>query len=183
MTPLYSQHHMVEQQQLLYNIEDYSRGALFIAEALSDYINENQYSEILDYGAGLGLTKDLLELNHQAQYFPYDPAIPEFSTKPSPKYLTLAINVFEYCELEFLPKIINDLRHLTKQSTFIAINTRPLGNITPTIMQPNSWWIKQLCNAFEFSYYRQVGNGMVIIADPIATPITQPTAGLINSMG
>lgn len=164
---LYTEQHIKEQRDRLYRVEDYSLGTLFIAEALTDFIHQNQFQDILDYGAGLGRAANFLELEHSVQYFPYDPAIEEFSKLPSPKSLTIAINSLEYCEEIFIPNIITELANATSKSTFISVNTRMLGGMPRTINRDNSWWITKLCKAFELVYFRKVGDGFITIAEPI----------------
>lgn len=173
---LYTDEHIKVQQELLYSIEDYSLGCLFLVDAIQDLINDNGYTEILDYGAGLARPTQLLDLNHQVQYFPYDPAIDKFAKRPNPKELTLVINVLEYCELEYVDQIIEDIAQLTKQSVFIALNTRPLAGIPPTIQKPNDWWICRIIKSLELSYLRQVGDGFVAIAEPLNVKTTLPSS-------
>lgn len=182
MTSLYSKAHITEEQDRLFKIEDYSRGFLFFTDAITDLVNENQFDGILDYGAGLAMLSSILKFDFEINYYPYDPAIPEFSDRPFPKPLTLAINSLEYCEPQYLDNIIADLASLTKGHSFIAVNTRNPGEIPPTIIQSNDWWIKKLVRVFDFSYFRQVGNGFVIIGHPITKTNQGDTQhpGIIN---
>lgn len=182
MTSLYSKAHIAEEQDRLYKIEDYSRGFLFFSDAITDMVNENQFDGIIDYGAGLAVLASILKFDFEINYFPYDPAIPEFSKRPQPKPLTLAINCLEYCEPQYLDNVITDLSSLTQEHCFIAVNTRCPGEVPPTIIQTNDWWIKKLGNSFDFSYLRQVGNGFIVIGMPLSNnnQAINSHSGIIN---
>lgn len=183
MTSLYSQAHITEEQKRLYSIEDYSRGFLFFSDAITDLVNENQFSGILDYGSGLALLSGILKFDFPINYFPYDPAIPEFAERPQPKPLTLAINSLEYCEPQYLNNIISDLSSLTEEFCFVAINTRKPGEIMPKIVESNEWWLNKMTDVFDFSYYRQVGYGFVLIGKPLlkTTNTLSNSTGIINA--
>ena len=180
MKKLYSDDHIEKEQHRLYTIEDYSRGSLFLIDPISDFIIDNQFSEVLEYGCGLARLSQALSFDFDVQYYPYDPAIPEFTERPSPKQMTMAVSALEYCEETYIDEIINDLSELTLKSTFIAINTRLLGGIPPKILKNNSWWVSKLSAKFDIAYFRLVGDGFICLAEPVKKETSLDTEATLS---
>jgi SAM-dependent methyltransferase len=100
--------------------------------------------DILDYGCG------------KAQHHPdswnsykYDPAIPQFSTKPdkNKKFdLVLCVDVLEHIPEESLPEIIKELFEYSNKWVFCTAAVKEAGKTLPNGMnahatvKPEDWW-------------------------------------------
>ena len=79
----------------------------------------------------------------------------------------MAINTLEHCEEAYIDQIIHHLASLTTHSTLITVNTVLLGGMPRSINRSDSWWVKRLAGAFNFSYFRRSGDGFTLIAEPL----------------
>ena len=170
----YTDAHILRQKQYLNNLADYSLGCSVLSKQISDTINEHHINEVMDYGSGIGRIIQLLTLDHPIRYFPYDPSVPQFSLRPEPKPLCLAINVLEYCEPQFIESIIEEIANCSTKMTFIGINSALPGNITRSIDKPSDWWICKLANAFDLFTFHKYKGGFYTLAEPLHLRSTAP---------
>jgi hypothetical protein len=111
---------------------------------IKQIIEEKNIDTILDYGCG------------KAQHHPdswnsykYDPAIPQFSTKPdkNKKFdLVLCVDVLEHIPEESLPEIIKELFDYSNKWVFCTAAVKEAGKTLPNGMnahatvKPEDWW-------------------------------------------
>jgi hypothetical protein len=164
------------QQQELHRNPDYGVASLGFAPMVYDIIVARKIRSISDYGAGkCNLLKALREQHGlQPEYFPYDPAFPEYGP-PRPADLVCCIDVLEHIEPDFLPTVLSELRSITVNCGFFSIHSDPAvkhlpdGRNAHLIQQPSSWWLPKLCEHFEIRNLETVAGGFWVFCEPRAT--------------
>ena len=100
----------LEQQKQLHENPNYGVASLQYAQLALQLIDHMSAKSVSDYGAGkCNLQKKLAELGRSDfQYFPYDPAFPEYG-EPKEADLVCCIDVLEHVELPYLEAVLRDL--------------------------------------------------------------------------
>ena len=163
-------------QQELHQNPNYGVASLAFAPLVADLIRQTGVKSVSDYGAG---KKNLLKGLGQAgvsdiQYFPYDPAFPEYGT-PRPADLVCCIDVLEHIEPELVDNVIAELAAITTGLGFFSIHMGPAAKILSDgrnahlIQKPSSWWLPKLVAHFEIlqlQTHQTMGNGIWLIVKP-----------------
>ena len=95
------------------------------------------------------------------QYYPYDPAFPEYGP-PKEADLVCCIDVLEHIEEIFLDNVLNDLKKITKKLGFFTIHTGPAvkiledGRNAHLIQKTPSWWLPKMCSKFEIKHLQEI---------------------------
>lgn len=124
------------------------------ASVIADLVEKTGAETLLDYGCGAGFqyTKHRI---HDAWggIMPhlYDPAVPEFETKPEGKFDgVICSDVAEHVEPELIDAFLDDVFGYARKFVFISICTRPAKKLLPdgrnahlTVM-PQRWWIEKI---------------------------------------
>jgi len=138
----------------------------WIGEALAEYkheifnlIKENNISTILDYGCGKAKFHPILFNNPKVPGSPmgititgYDPAVPQFTNKPSGIYnLVLCIDVMEHIQEDKIDEVLKDILQYGDH-VFMTITCYPAiqilnngQNAHYTVKEPE-WWKEKLSN-------------------------------------
>lgn len=125
------------------------------ANAVTGLCAEYDTRNVLDYGCGKGTLADHIPF----PIFQYDPAIPEFSRRPSPADIVVCGDVLEHIEPDCLRNVLLDLHILTRKVAYFVIGTRPAAKTLPDgrnchlIVQDEPWWRVEVQNA-GFDIYR-----------------------------
>jgi len=136
----------------------------WIGEALAEYkhqifnlINENNIKTILDYGCGKAKFHSILFNNRKVpgspmgiNITPYDPAVTQFSNKPTGLYdLVLCIDVMEHVQEDKVDEVLKDIFSYSNK-VFLTITCYPAMQVLPngknahyTIKEPD-WWKEKL---------------------------------------
>lgn len=115
---------------------------------IRDLATQYGAGQLLDYGCGKEELRKALENEFAVRS--YDPAIPGLEPPPEPADLVACIDVLEHVELEYLENVLADLARVTKKVALITIATGPSakrladGSNPHRIVEPPSWWLKQL---------------------------------------
>ena len=161
------------QQKLLHRNPNYGVASLQYAPLVMEIAGRIKARSISDYGAGkCNLEKKLRELGKgDFQYFPYDPAFPEYGP-PKKADLVCCIDVLEHIEPPYLEAVLADLRRITTKAGLFTIHTGPAVKTLPDgrnahlIQQPASWWLPRLCGRFEIAHLQRVRNGFWVVVEP-----------------
>lgn len=113
-------------------------------------------SSILDFGCGRSRLVDVLGEACGAEVTRYDPAIPEFSEKPTagPYDLLINVDVLEHVPEDQLDEVIGDMAGFAKHA-IIVIDTRPAEAVLPNgenahcSLHSHEWWGEKLKHHFE----------------------------------
>jgi hypothetical protein len=90
-------------------------------------IKEYDVNSVLDYGCGHNdLSYTLANTFDNIEFVSYDPGVPHFSKRPSPKEMTICYNVLQIIEPGDIDNIIEDLHNLTSKYLLVNIS---LGGI------------------------------------------------------
>jgi len=143
------------QQQTLHQRQDYGIASLFYADIVAKVIRHFRIKTLSDYGAGkCRLKQKLDEFNTDVDYFPFDPAFPQYGDARSAE-LVCCIDVLEHVEPQFLDNVLDHLRRLTTGVGFFTVTCTPAikflsdGRNAHLIVEPISWWASQLQTRFE----------------------------------
>lgn len=106
-------------QQDLHQNPNYGVASLAFAPLVAEIVRQTGVQSISDYGAGKkNLLKGLIEAGvHDFQYYPYDPAFPEYGP-PQAADLVCCIDVLEHIEPQFIDNVLSDLYHITTRLGF-----------------------------------------------------------------
>jgi hypothetical protein len=136
----------------------------WVGEALAEYkhqifnlIKENNIKSILDYGCGKAKFHSILFNNRKLPGSPmdiniskYDPAVAQFSKKPTGTYdLVLCIDVMEHVQEDKVEEVLKDIFSYSNKvfltiTCYAAMQTLPNGkNAHYTIKEPD-WWKEKL---------------------------------------
>lgn len=162
------------QQAKLHAQGNYGLAALQYGECISLLIKAIRAESILDYGCGSkrSLLK-VLDIPNHVRYDGYDPAVPEYSSRPNQANLVVCIDVLEHIEQEYLENVMNDLATLSKDYVFLTIHTGPAGKFLDDgrnahlIQQPWAWWRTWLEPRFRTVHLQDVPNGFAFIGTPV----------------
>ena len=136
----------------------------WIGEALAEYkhqifnlIKENNIKTILDYGCGKAKFHSILFNNRKVpgspmgiNMTPYDPAVAQFSNKPTGQYdLVLCIDVMEHVQEDKIDEVLKDIFTYSNK-VFLTITCYPATQILTnnknahyTVKEPG-WWKEKL---------------------------------------
>lgn len=122
---------------------------------LRPWIKLRRPGSILDFGAGQSKFLDALNLPDSIELLRFDPAIPEYATRPDHKVdLLVSIDVLEHIEEPDIPQTLRDMRHLCRDA-LIVIDTKPAKHLLPdgrnahVTLRPFEWWQEKLATAFD----------------------------------
>lgn len=158
------------QQQELHKNPNYGVASLGYAPVVKQVMESFGAKSISDYGAGkCNLRKGLHALGvTDFEYFPYDPAFPEYG-EPKPADLVCCIDVLEHIELDYLDRVLLDLKQITRQYGFFSVHIGPAVKVLPDgrnahlIQQPSSWWLPKFCEHFEIGHLQTAPGGFWIL--------------------
>ena len=114
-------------------------------------------SSVLDYGTGKGALVRRLraELPSAVRVDGYDPAMQEFSSKPSePTDILLCLDVLEHIEMSSIDAVLRDIHALTKHFCYLVIDLQPAvkkladGRNAHILLAPPEWWIGRVAQLF-----------------------------------
>jgi hypothetical protein len=168
----------LKQQQELHENPGYGVASLTFAPLVAKIINDNKIQSVSDYGAG---KKRLLEGLKKAglkniEYFPYDPAFPEYG-EPRSADLVCCIDVLEHVEPTYVESVIRDLAAVTTKFGFFSVHVGAAGKTLSDgrnahlIQEPSSWWLPKFCNFFDIMHlqthnYHGPGFWFIVKAKP-----------------
>lgn len=110
---------------------------------------------VIDYGCGQSSLLEMLDLPDGVELARYDPAIPDYSTKPTGTYdLLINVDVLEHIEEEDLDTVLAEMAGLARNA-IIVIDMAPAKLILPdgrnahVTLKPASWWRERLSRHFD----------------------------------
>ncbi len=166
---LISEEYRVMQQKLHEN-PNYGVASVHYAPIVASVINMLGVSEVLDYGAGKGRLGQTLpqHVKHPLKIRHYDPAVPEWSTRPQPCQFVACIDVLEHIEPNLIDNVLDDLARVTlgvgvfTVHTGAAVKLLPDGRNAHLIQQPPSWWLPKFLERFELVTFNRMPQGFWI---------------------
>ena len=109
---------------------------------INQIIKDKSLNTILDYGCGKAQCHDP---NWNATK--YDPAVPEFSTKPEGRYdLVICTDVLEHIPVGGLREVVDDIFNYSDQWVFLSVCCRKAAEILPNgynahaTIESEKWW-------------------------------------------
>ena len=143
-------------QQELHENPNYGVASAHFAPIVSEIIKVFNINSLSDYGAGKKRLFESLEKlkNTPKEYFPYDPAFPEYG-EPKSADLVCCIDVLEHIEPDLIDNVIKELSLITKNIGFYTVDMGPAkkvlsdGRNAHLIQQPTSWWLEKFVKYFD----------------------------------
>jgi hypothetical protein len=162
----------LQMQKELHQRTNYGVASLKMAPVVKKIFEDSNFISISDYGAGKkNLEKKLLELGlKNFDYYPYDPAFPEYGP-PKKADIVCCIDVLEHIEEEYLTNVLDELKKITMKLGFFTIATKPAGKFLKDgrnahlIQKPASWWLTMMCSRFEINYLQKIPLGFLLIVE------------------
>ena len=170
---LISEGYRILQRNLHDSDFNYGQASGLLFPLIREVISQVQPRSILDYGAGKGRLKTLLDGANLSKipYASYDPAFPEYGESISAD-MVCCIDVLEHIEPECLDEVLKDLHRVTQRIGMFTIHTGAAkkhledGRNAHLIQKPSSWWLPKLCKHFEIDYLGQSVGGFYILVCP-----------------
>lgn len=166
-----SKDYLVQQKQLHGN-DRYGIASLSYAPLIIDILEVTGYRTVCDYGAGkCRLGAELKKKIKSLEYFPVDPAFPEYGVATSAEFVA-CIDVLEHIEPEYLDSVIAELAKVTNNIGLFSVHTGPArkfladGRNAHLIQQPASWWLNKLLPYFDIIQLTPVKRGFWVIVQP-----------------
>lgn len=163
------------QQQTLHQDTRYGAASLKFAPLIVDILEQTGFRTVSDYGAGKCRLKYALERKiSKFDYYPYDPAFPEYGMA-RPAELVTCIDVLEHIEEDYLESVIAELASLTDHIGIFSVHTGPAkktlsdGRNAHLIQQPASWWLEKLLPYFDIIQLTPVKRGFWVIVEKKGT--------------
>lgn len=148
------------EQQLLHQNPNYGKMSVYFAPVIAEEIRKHNYKSISDYGAGKKrLQEALIKEGVNVEYFPYDPAFPEYG-EPMEADLVCCIDVLEHIEPEKLDNVLKELHSITRKDGFFTVHTQAAaktlsdGRNAHLIQEPASWWLPKIEQYFNIVHYK-----------------------------
>jgi len=144
------------------------------ADIVAQIISTLEIGSLSDYGAGKKELRNrlLLEFGIEINYFPYDPAFPEYGDASSAD-LVCCIEVLEHVEPEFLQSVLNQLAKIVIRYGFFTVHCGPSSKFLPDgrnahlIQKPISWWLPNISEYFEIQWLRKTSTqGFAVLVSP-----------------
>ena len=166
-----SDSYLKEQIELHQRDSEYGSQSINHAPNVQKVMNDLKLSSLSDYGAGKKhLQTSLIKLGlTDFDYFPYDPAYPEYG-KPTSADMVACIDVLEHIEEEYLDNVLEELKLITRKVIYLCIASGPArkvlkdGRNAHLIQKPPRWWLPKLCKLFNIEYLEsQPKRGFVVI--------------------
>ena len=119
------------------------------------FIDENNATEVLDYGAGWGGLKDRLGREKpEVKVYEFEPARDEVAAPPAPCDYVICTDVFEHVEPEFIDNFFSELDRVTLKKGFFTVCMVPAlkvlsdGRNAHLTVQPFDWWYAKVREKF-----------------------------------
>jgi hypothetical protein len=163
-------------QRKLHQRADYGIASLSFAPVIAAVMSQHGLTSLSDYGAGKkNLLRGLHDIGvHPSEYFPYDPAFPEYGD-PKPADLVCCIDVLEHIEPSQLTNVLSELCSITTGLGFFSIHMGPAekvladGRNAHLIQKPSSWWLPRIARYFEvveLQSHELAGSGIWLLVKP-----------------
>lgn len=160
------------QQQELHRNPNYGIASLMYAGHVAHVMEVIAAKSVSDYGAGKkNLQKGLANRGLAFEYFPYDPAFPEYG-EPKPADLVCCIDVLEHIEPTFLDNVLEELSRITMKRGFFTVHTGPAAKVLSDgrnahlTQQPKTWWEPKLRHHFEIEHMEDAPGGFFVVVAP-----------------
>tara|TARA_B100002003_G_scaffold251738_2_gene297103 strand:- start:3010 stop:4344 length:1335 start_codon:yes stop_codon:yes gene_type:complete len=124
----------------------------WMLEIIERHIEENNVSNILDYGSGYPGLKSVFGEKYNVTE--YDPGIEIKSKTPEPQEYVVCTDVLEHIEPEFIDNVLDDLKRVVTNKGFFTISCRDAlmilsdGRNAHLIQKPREWWKEKLLKRF-----------------------------------
>lgn len=158
-----------KEQQLLHENPNYGVASVNYAPLVSAIIDQFQINEMLDYGCGKGRLAQSITPSRHVEIELYDPAIPDYAERPSPRSMVCCIDVLEHIEPFLLSNVLDDLKSLTKDIGFFTIHTGPAvktlsdGRNAHLIQQNYRFWLPMIMDRFDIHTLSHTPGGFYVV--------------------
>ncbi len=152
---------------------NYGVMSVHYAPLVKDILEKTNAASLCDYGAGKKrLLESLRKLGTKDfDYFPYDPAFPEYGDA-QPADLVTCIDVLEHIEPNCLANVISELAQITRCFGLFTVHTGPAFKVLPDgrnahlIQQQSGWWLERLSSLFDVIELQSVNHGFWVLVEP-----------------
>ncbi|MFZ3320998.1 MAG: hypothetical protein WA190_01425 [Usitatibacter sp.] len=164
-------------QQELHKNPNYGVASLEFAPYVASLMKQTGTRSLSDYGAGKqNLLRGLAAQGVKPeQYFPYDPAFPDYG-QPRSADLVCCIDVLEHIEPDLVENVLAELGSITTKFGFFSVHQGPAGKVLADgrnahlIQKPTSWWLPRMVKHFEIlqlQAHQIMGHGFWVVVKPV----------------
>jgi hypothetical protein len=103
-------------------------------------------STIIDYGCGKGVLAQEIFNAYKIKVDKYDPAIPEFSARPTPAMLLICTDVLEHIEEDKIDDVMKHIAGLFLKASYFIVHTGDCGHRLADgrpahiLQRSQEWW-------------------------------------------
>jgi hypothetical protein len=159
-----------KEQELLHSKGNYGTASLQFGHVVTYLIDKFHIQTVLDYGCGsMQNLKTVLTPDHDVEYIGYDPGVKEFSADPQPAEFVCCIDVLEHIEPELLDNVLDHLRDLSPEWSFMTVHTGPArktlsdGRNAHLIQQPPMWWLPKFFSRWDVRQFQATQHGFNVL--------------------
>lgn len=148
---LYTEEHIAHQKEVIADCPAYAQSALMFAPMVSELIESNRVTELLDYGCGEGLLAANLQLSELIPVYNYDPAFDDYAEAPNPTDMVVCLDVLDNVEPASIDAVLADLVRVTKRIGFFSIHTSVDESVADQAfrtLKSAEWWLEKLMKLF-----------------------------------
>ena len=169
---LITEEYRIMQQQLHQNPQ-YGVRSVHYAPLVAEIVGTTGAHELPDYGAGKGRLGPApkQQIKRALTIHCYDPAIPEWSSRPEPCGLVACIDVLEHIEPALLENVLDDLQRVTADVGVFTVHTLPAEKFLPDgrnahlIQKPAAWWLPKIPGRFELCTFQRMNLGFWVVVE------------------
>lgn len=162
-----SPEYLAQLSQLHAENDGFGTSSAMYADTVRKLIEEWKPKQLLDFGCGKQALRKALGIVEG--YIPFDPAIPGINATPLPADMVVCTDVLEHVEPEYLDRVLDDLKRVTRKVGFyvvhtgLALNHLPDGRNAHLIVEPPKWWLPKIMQRFELVSFQRWPNGFFVV--------------------
>jgi len=164
-----------DEMKKLHENPNFGVASISYAPIVSQFVNQMNITEMLDYGAGKGNLAKHLKVDHDLEVHHYEPAVEEWSKTPDSRQLVCCLDVLEHIEPEMLDEVLDDLMRCTEFFGIFSVHTGAAaktlsdGRNAHLIQAPATWWLPKIMQRFELIAFQAQPNGFYVVVRKYGT--------------
>lgn len=165
-----------KEQEALHAKGNYGTASLQFGGVVSALVNKLNVFSVLDYGCGsMQNLRNVLDPDHEIRYQGYDPAVEDFAGMPDAADLVVCIDVLEHIEPDLLENVLDHLRDLSPEWSFMTVHTGPArktlsdGRNAHLIQEPPVWWLPKFFSRWDVRQFQATPQGFSVLCRSLPT--------------
>ena len=162
---LISEQHRAQRHQLLHSNQYHKAAVEPFSDTVSELINNNNFTSVLDYGSGPASLPGKLTVTHNVNFRCFEPSIPQYERLPEPVEFVVCLDTLSTIEPSHIDTVLDHIASLTTKLAMITICNAPSehtlsdGRNEYLLQKPPSWWLPKLVDRFQLDHLLKLDNG------------------------